>query len=70
MKKNYFKSLLFAAFVSASLFEAKAQTSEEVLNLMINKGVISQSDADSLRAEAAIKAQETPKDKTLSLDLE
>lgn len=70
MKKNYFKSLLFVAFVSASLFEAKAQTSEEVLNLMINKGVISQSDADSLRAEAAIKAQETPKDKTLALDLE
>jgi len=34
-----------------------AQSSDDLLNLMINKGVITQNEADSIRAEAAIKAQ-------------
>lgn len=34
------------------------QVSDEMLNLLINKGVIAQNDADSLRAVLAIKAQD------------
>src|SRR5690349_17545054 len=33
------------------------QTTEELINLLVSRQIISQSDADSLRAENAIKAQ-------------
>lgn len=36
----------------------KAQTSDDLLNLMIGKKLISQEEADSIRADAALKAQE------------
>lgn len=37
----------------------KAQTTNDVLNLLIQRNVISQEEADSLRADAAIKQQES-----------
>ena len=36
----------------------KAQTNDDVLNLLINKNIIKQEEADSLRGEAALKAQD------------
>ncbi len=44
-------SILFSAVVS------KAQQNEELLNLLIKKGVLSQHEADSIRADQAIKEQ-------------
>ena len=70
MNRNYFKTYLFSLFSFGSALLANAQSTDEILNLMINDKLIKQTEADSLRAEAAIKAQETPKDKTLALDLE
>src|ERR1035437_8188532 len=49
--------------IAAFSINAKAQQgNEELLNLLIQKNIIKQSDADSLRAENAIKAQ-TDKEK-------
>ncbi|MEP7265371.1 MAG: porin [Bacteroidota bacterium] len=46
----------------------KAQTSDDLLNLMIGKKLISQEDADSIRADAALKAQEAKeKQKTFTI---
>lgn len=59
-------ALLFATFSEI----AYAQSSEEVLNLLIQKNLISQDEADSLRAQEAIKQQEKPKDKTFTIGLE
>lgn len=39
------------------LLESKAQSTDDVLNLLIQRNVVSQKDADSIRAEAAIAAQ-------------
>jgi len=39
------------------LFNAKAQSTDDVLNLLIQKKLVSQKDADSIRAEAAIATQ-------------
>jgi hypothetical protein len=45
----------------------KAQVNEELLNLLIQKNVLTQQDIDSLRAEDAIKQQAKPKDKTFTI---
>jgi hypothetical protein len=39
------------------VFTAKSQSTDDVLNLLIQKNVVSQKDADSIRAEAAITSQ-------------
>jgi phosphate-selective porin len=44
-------TILFTAFT------AHAQQNEDLLNLLIKKGVLSQQEADSIRADQAIKAQ-------------
>ncbi len=54
MKKIYIISALI--FLSAFI---KAQTTNDILNVLIENGGISQTQADSLRAEAAIKEQES-----------
>jgi phosphate-selective porin len=46
--------LLSVLFASATL---KAQQNEDLLNLLIKKNVLSQQEADSIRADQAIKAQ-------------
>jgi phosphate-selective porin OprO and OprP len=48
--------ILFVLLVSLS-FAANAQSTDDVLNLLIQKNVVSQKDADSIRAEAAIAEQ-------------
>jgi len=47
---------LFCMFVMLSNITS-AQSSDEMLNLMVGKGLITAAEADSMRAEAAIKAQ-------------
>lgn len=56
MKAKLYILLLGAYFPFSVTLKAQPVT-EELLNLLIQKQVISQSDADSLRAENAIKAQ-------------
>src|SRR5476651_2508132 len=46
--------LLSILFTSITL---KAQQNEDLLNLLIKKGVLTQQEADSIRADQAIKAQ-------------
>ena len=44
-------SILFSALIS------KAQQNEDLLNVLIKKGVITQQEADSIRADQAVKEQ-------------
>lgn len=53
MKKLLFFTLISIAFV----LESKAQSTDDILNVLIQKNLIAQKDADSLRAEAAIATQ-------------
>ena len=53
MKKLLFFTLISIVFVLGS----KAQSTDDILNVLIQKNLIAQKDADSLRAEAAIAAQ-------------
>jgi len=53
MKKLFFVLVILGGLV----FSAKSQSTDDVLNLLIQKNVVSQKDADSIRAEAAIAAQ-------------
>ncbi len=54
MKRN----LLFTiVLLGAVWFQANAQTSNDVLNILVQNKLVSQKDADSIRAEAAITAQ-------------
>ncbi len=55
MKKLHY---IFFSFLITGSTAIKAQTNEDVLNLLINKNIIKQEDADLLRAEAALKAQD------------
>lgn len=56
MNKTKLLLSLFGLFIA--VFNAKAQNNDDMLNLLINKNLIRQEEADSIRAEAAIKAQE------------
>ena len=51
------KILLILLFIFASSL-ASAQSSDDVLNLLIQKGLVKQNDADSIRADYALKQQE------------
>lgn len=53
MKKIFFTLIIFGGFV----FTSKSQSTDDVLNLLTQKNIVSQRDADSIRAEAAIAAQ-------------
>ncbi len=55
------KKVTLILFLLVSLMvitNARAQTNDDLLNLLISKNLISQIDADSIRADAAIKAQD------------
>ena len=52
------KHILFAFAAVITLAVNAQQSNEELINLLIQKNVISQNDADSLRAENAIKGQQ------------
>ncbi len=51
------KVLLILTIWGGLVFTAKSQSTDDVLNLLIQKNVVSQKDADSIRAEAAIASQ-------------
>ena len=53
MKKILFTLLILGGLV----YTSKSQSTDDVLNLLIQKKLVSQKDADSIRAEAAIAAQ-------------
>lgn len=48
---------ILMAVLGSIVFTAKSQSTDDVLNLLIQKNLVSQKDADSLRAEAAIASQ-------------
>ncbi len=57
MKLLYvFRTVLLLSLLSITI-ASKAQQNEDLLNLLIKKGVLSQQEADSIRADQAIKAQ-------------
>ena len=53
------KRVLILSIAASSVFAVKAQTSNDVLSLLTQKNIITQTEADSLRADASIKQQET-----------
>ena len=55
MKKLSILSILVFLFSLAG----QAQSTNDVLNVLVQRKLISRQDADSLRSEAAIKQQET-----------
>ena len=55
MKTNKLLYILIAFF---TIGISTAQTSDDVLNLLIQKGLVKQNDADSIRADYALKQQE------------
>ena len=56
MKPFYLKYLFLIALL-ISLFAARAQQNDDLLNVLVKKNVLSQHEADSLRADAAVKQQ-------------
>jgi len=59
-------NILYIIITFFTISIASAQTSDDVLNLLIQKGLVKQNDADSIRADYALKQQEAKeKQKTL-----
>jgi len=70
MKHTYLIKPLFLFIILLSAFTVKAQQSEDLLNLLIQKKIITQQEADSIRSENAIKEQKKKDDQkvyTLSI---
>ena len=63
MKHSYLKAILFALILLLPAFASYAQSNDDLLNLLIKKNVITEQDADSVRADLALK-QQAQKDKT------
>lgn len=57
MKPLYLKRILLILVVLFSAIASKAQSNDELLNLLIKKNLLTQQEADSLRADLAIKEQ-------------
>lgn len=57
MKLLYFKRSLLILTILFSAAISKAQSNDELLNLLIKKNVLSQQEADSLRSDLALKEQ-------------
>lgn len=53
-----YKRLLIISVLSVLLIQSYSQSTNDLLNLLIEKKIIKQEEADSLRSEAAIKQQE------------
>ena len=65
MKSSYLYKYLLTAGVILSAFTVKAQNNDELLNLLIQKKVVSQQEADSLRADLALKEQKKKDNQTV-----
>lgn len=61
------KLLSISLFMLLFAVKATAQSSDDILNILIAKGTITQQEADSIRAAAAIAKQNAPKPKTFPL---
>jgi phosphate-selective porin OprO/OprP len=57
MKLLYVKRILLVLIILFSAVISKAQSNDELLNLLIKKNVLSQQEADSLRSDLALKEQ-------------
>jgi phosphate-selective porin OprO/OprP len=57
MRSLYITRILFVFILLLSAVASKAQQNDDLLNLLIKKKLLSQQEADSLRADAAIKEQ-------------
>jgi phosphate-selective porin OprO/OprP len=51
------KFVILLIILSVFILNAKAQSTDDILNVLVQKNLIAQKDADSIRAEAAIAAQ-------------
>jgi phosphate-selective porin OprO/OprP len=58
MKFPYLKRALLLLTILFSAIASEAQSNDELLNLLIKKNVLSQQEADSLRADLALKEQQ------------
>ncbi|MDB5154873.1 MAG: hypothetical protein JWR54_3624 [Mucilaginibacter sp.] len=58
MKLRYLKRILLILTILFSAVVSKAQSNDELLNLLIKKNVLSQQEADSLRSDLALKEQQ------------
>jgi phosphate-selective porin len=58
MKYSYLFGSLFALILLFATVTSKAQQTDDLLNVLIKKGVITEHEADSLRADAAVKEQQ------------
>ena len=58
MKHSYLLKSLFVIVLLFSAVASKAQQNDELLNLLIKKNVITEPEADSLRADLAVKEQQ------------
>jgi hypothetical protein len=63
------KAIILLLSIS-SLQLASAQSSDDLLNLLIKRGLVKQTEADSLRATLALRQQEKPTNKSLTIDLQ
>ncbi|MFM7023760.1 MAG: alginate export family protein [Flavobacteriales bacterium] len=61
-------ALLLITFAGSTAYAQ--QTTENLLNHLISKNVLSQEEADSIRSEAALEAQKNLKNEVFSIDLE
>ena len=59
------KKILFLIIVFFTIGIATAESSDDVLNLLIQKGLVKQNDADSIRADYAFKQQEVKEKRKL-----
>ncbi len=57
MKLPYVITTALLLTILFTAFTAKAQQNEDLLNVLIKKGVVTQQEADSIRADQAVKAQ-------------
>lgn len=51
------KAVILVLILSVFIIKAKSQSTNDILNVLVQKNLVSQKDADSIRAEAAIAAQ-------------
>lgn len=58
MKQFYLKRTLFVIIFLFAAIISKAQSNDELLNLLIKKNLLTQHEADSLRADLALKEQQ------------
>lgn len=57
LNSHQFFKLLLATLISLSFFKANAQQTDDLINVLIKKGYVTQQEADSIRADAAVKEQ-------------